>query len=740
MQIGLKKFFIHSTDLLNPSLREKVFAGFAAHDQFMSRYWDPVAARAQAAGYSPKLDDTWLHKLTLGEKLNDIINGKVDFKKYLGDRYSPEMVNFAKAAAKGLYDAPPDVGFDRREQYDLRRRVNYENRVPMYGRDGQPLSEADEMYSTFLHQRKLEKPIDLKHSKLDKETPWLSLYKSAMERRGLQKTFQPGKMVNGRYVLDKGSLLEELYHKFTDRNAPETERHGAKVLYDTIRGHYHLDNTFNKIARNHSDAVFTNNLGVVYNHALSAATLPHVPYKTMAWSWREMGNPAQGTVQLLKEARVSTEADIRRDISDPNNVQFTPKGIDAVKIADKRIRSAIYLAAAKDYAERNRIPWEDVVSGKGLGMRARAHALSELQGVYGSASKYSFRGGGKQVPGLFYLKNAHMAGIQRTVQDLRGGDLRHALLHNLIPRIALNGGRAITDPPTLALIRSMLPPQQANTVIQGLTNSENDADPGLLHSVDKAFGTNFSSRTTLLDSGLVSDANVLPVDPNYILRTVARINDPKTSTSQKRDAALDTFAYLSTLAPKSTFEIGGVRVSSAQLLKFAEAAFHFYDHQQGGSEVYYGRPVPYSPAAEAMAVAGGGFGPRTQRGKEEIRNALADKQFLRNEYASEKRNYGKGHGGSVAGYQRSPQLNANIEQYQKLHGGNTATIRDELRQGYGASRGAAYEELKGLARQYKQSGNDRQKIYLQRKIDEYNRENPGKHTSLGELKSTVRND
>lgn len=730
--------FVHSSDLLAPALREQFFVGVAKVDRFLSNYADPVILAARDAKYDPTVDDGWIAALTSKERLDAIAAGEVNFQKYMGKRYSDAMAKFMQNAAQAAYNAPEVVGFNKRAIYDIRKRLHYDETTPMYDQSGKQLGVTHDIYGSFLNKRQLDSRIDLPNSRLDRNTPWLILFRRHMENLGIQHAFQPGKMVDGRFTLDKESFMHDLYLTQVSETASEAEKKAAYTIQQTLRGEAPVGSMLNKALQAHTEATFINNIGVIWNHFSNTVLLRHVPLKTLNWGIQEVRNPSAGTIKLLKEARLLDTANVQRGMLNPYQLVKEPEGKDLMRYTDKIFRRATYLSAAKHFIESNQNAgnWQDVIQGTPKGLLARAYALSEVQGIYGSATKYSYRTGSRQLPGQFYLKNAHLAMFQRTVADMRA-DPKGTFLNNVLPRLVLNGAKGLTDADTMRLIRGVLPPEQWAPLIQGLTASENDQDPGVLHAADMAMGTNFSGRSSLADSKILPGLGALegrsePIDFSTTMRNLAKLNDPNVSDSQKLDAAADAGAFLSTFLPRgNAVTIGGVRVSTATLIKGAEAVKHNIEHQQGKATGYAGRPVPYKPIAEAASTLSGGFGQYGQVHKELAKNAVEDKGYIQHVYSADKHQFLLQHPGEP--YQLPAYLNGFIDQYIQIHGGDKAAIKKQLKASFKSAQGAGREEINLQSEQVaasKKAGSPEtagQKTELNRMLNSWNSSHPGQH-------------
>lgn len=638
---SMSGLFMHSINRLPVSMMNRIDAASAQVDQLMSRYADPVMAYAQQAGYDPQVDSAWRLKMFVENDLTDILKGRVNYQKYMGERYSPDMVELVKKWAEARIEMPEVVGFSKRARYDERRRSYFDSERPLFGPSGQSQGRGPEYKGNFLHARVMDTPVDLDYAKINSDTPDLVVFMHDMENQAKQAAFAPIEMKNGQSQIKENSIYEQLFKLHTSKTATRAQKSAAVTTMGLIDGRLGLANPLNQMLAAHTDAVLTQNMGSAWGNIISGAALPDIPIMTRFKAMSAIHNDPL-TQKLLREARITDTIGYNRELFDPKNIRYEDAGKDLYRISEKQVRAMTYVGKAMDVAEKRGVPWKEVVDGKtARAMSIRGEALREVRETQGSASKFSIRGGRVFAPGSFYLKNAALSEWGRTAAQakyaVQTGDVR-PIATNVGIRLALGGGRMVMDPDTakmmIGIVNSspLYTPAQKSEATNNLTHVVNGTetvdlsmlgfkDPVKypLQAFDEQFGTNLSGRVTLGDLKRVPGTGMLsgraePIDLSASADDYMTATNPEEVSDARQDATMRLGATLSSFLPQnkgaigSTFSVGPVRMSMPMVFNAIQSGINLTRLQQGGSLSYKDKPVPISPVAEVMAPVFGGHG------------------------------------------------------------------------------------------------------------------------------------
>lgn len=624
---------MHSSNMLPDDLRVRVHTASAIEDAFLVRTSDPVVFAAEKMGYDPKLDDTWWDAIAQNHDLDAIMRGQVDFQKYMGDRYSPEAVEFIRWWAWARHTAPREIGFTPAARYDERRRKYYSSDRALSSKTGNsPDNEPGQFITRQKNHRTLKKEDVTFNSRPDNTHPNLTLFIHDMEMLGRQKAFQPLKRVNGEIQFAGEDLAYDLWSKAYDPNATEAERMGAKNTYDLITGNVNMSDRMSWLMGNHADAVLTNNLGSAYANLVSIVTLPNAPRGTILDAIKRINDP--DVQELVKQARLQNQIKLLQSFSDPKKIHFSDEGIDLYRESERYSRTITYVAHAMYEAEKAGVPFADVVKGTSDGMKIRGKALEEVQNTQGIAHRNSIRMGRVIVPGSFHLKNQRISEYGRTLAQLRQGMSGGGwtpFAWNIGTRLALGGGKMIMDPETaqgVSLLISMMPADtieakdNKNKALMALGRvktgkevvdlsflgfTDFKASP-LLQQFDEMSNMNLTSKSTLgslsLPGSEVLEGRAAPFDFSSVGPGLGTLGDQNALPSRRVEAFLRVAGTSGSLIPSKN--VGGVRVSIPMLSKAAQSAQHLLNASKGRGEIVGNTSIPTNPIQAAAAPFFGG--------------------------------------------------------------------------------------------------------------------------------------
>lgn len=699
-------FFMHSTNLLKAELGIKVHvaAGDATHIE--SVLLQPTLLAAEKAGYSSVADDAWQAKLFQENDLVHIRDGQVDYRRYMGHRYSEDMVTLARYWADARIKGPEILGYPGRARYDERRRYYFDSDKPMYDMAGKGSGKTpEELVHGFLLERKMEKALDLHNNVINTDMSRLQIFASDMKNMAAQHAFQPVEFVNGKLQLKSGSVMDDLYTAFTDKTATKAQRNAAKNTITLVTGRHNFNKAFGQITAAYQDSVLTNNFNSAFDNFIGLATMTDVGVAAQATTVlkTDIGK------QILKNAGLENALHIQKSFYDPDLKVKMDKG-DFYQQSERYVRAITYIGKIIGYAKTNGLNPEmllkEVATGKSTQARlARGYALQEVQNTQGMAHRFSARGGATSP--AFFFGGANASATGRTLAQahvaLTTGDVK-PFLQNVGIRLVIGGGKALVDPTTSNAINMLVAPlivdPDARARLQaGMMASQNaqgttlDARwmgfkpvtiPSITEKIDELAGTNLAGAIhPIAQPGSIPGMQFItgkaaPLDlsspaaglGNALTDTINTGTQDRYTGEEKYDMMIKAAATLASLIPQfsaghpikggpelklgSTIQYGNAKISATQIARMFIAGRNTASYPNP----YQGVPQRTNPVQEAVSVVAGGNGPGGHHDKMIIQNRDGDYSLLKNRYLED----------TKGGRALSPGGHELLQKYVDIHG------------------------------------------------------------------------